>query len=125
MKKIRLILMCVVALLFVSCGTQSNPEKTVKAFYNALYEKDYATASSYILTTDSGQQKQVAESLKETFKGDNALVSFHVFGSAKQTNDAAEVAVSTEISKPAKGQDAKSVATLLLVKSDGKWYISF
>lgn len=124
MKKIKLLIIGLLAIVFAGCGEQSNPEKTVKAFHKAIYEKDFGTAASYILSTNAEEQAAYTKMLKDIYKGDNAIINFHVYGAAFSTKDAAKVAVSTEVAKASKGMSAKDVMIIPLVKSEGSWYIN-
>lgn len=125
MKKLGLLIVALIAVVLTGCDPQCCPETTVKAYYKALQEQDFTTSASYILMQPGDSQKEMAEALKTVYSKDGAIVSFDVFGSAKTTNDVAEVAVATEIAKAPKGYDPKGVSTLNLVKSNGKWYIKF
>ena len=125
MKRIGLLLVGLLALLMVGCGPQHSPENTVKAYYNALLEQNFDNAAQYLYLEDFPKANLVSQKLSETYQKDNRVVSFSVLGSARTTNDAAQVAIAYEIAKAPKGADAKNVILLDLVKIDGKWYITF
>ena len=125
MKRIGLLLVGILALLMVGCGPQHSPENTVKAYYNALLEQNFDNAAQYLYLEDLPKTNLVSQMLSEAYQKDNRVVSFSVLGSARTTNDAAQVAIAYEIAKAPKGGDAKNVILLDLVKIDGKWYITF
>lgn len=125
MKRIGLCLVGLLALLMVGCGPQHSPENTVKAYYNALLEENFDDAASYIQSEFLPKSNIVAKTLADSYTKDNHIVSFSVLGSAHSTNDKAQVAIFYEIAKAPKGENTKNVATLDLVKIDGKWYITF
>ncbi len=121
MKKLFYILLIVLVLLaLTACGAK--PEKTAKAFFDAMENHDFATAKAH--TTEQGQQllemiESFSENMSEEQKDQMKKAKYNILKTV-QTDDTAIVSFEQwETDTP----EDKSVHALNMVKIDGTWKV--
>ena len=123
-----LTLFSLAAILFASCGANSDDPKTVlKTFFERLGKKDIdgaaklATADSKSTLDMVKKGMDMAEKMKDSIKQEDPMKEFQnvEFGEAKIDGNTATVTVTQ------KNKKDQPPADFTLVKEDGKWKVDF
>lgn len=124
MKKLSLLLVAVVAVVFMGCSSQSSPEKVVSGQYEALMSGDFEKAFSFMKdagNTDEATKKFYIETMK-TIMADYEIANFEVTN-VEENGDKATVSVQFDLKDKKSNESEKQTEEHTVVKIDGKWYL--
>ncbi len=123
MKKISLLFVALLAVVFIGCSSQSSPEKTVKAMYELIQKKDFE-GTLKLVKTEKELTEQEKSDYVEFFKlitQEQELTKFEVI-STEENGDKATVTTKLEWTKKDGTKDTQETKDQL-VKFEGKWYL--
>ncbi len=123
MKKISLLFVALLAVVFIGCSSQSSPEKTVKAMYDLVQKKDFEATLDLVKTEKelTDQDKKDYVEFMKMITEEQELTKYEIVNT-EVNGDKATVTTKLEWTKKDGTKDTQE-SKEKLVKFEGKWYL--